>query len=304
MITRRTVLVLGAGASKEYGYPLGRELRYLLVQVKENSPQLAMIEQATGLKREEITAFCYALRNSELPSIDEFVYHQPQFAEAATCAIALALIPGEERHKLFDTELDPALRLYEYIWTAMMDGRNRESFDEEQKLGFVTFNYDRSLEYYFFKVMQATFGLDVDRTAKLVCRIPIVHVYGRLDPLPWETRPGRGYGHSMTPELLNAARSGIRLLRDARGEQGFQAARQLISDAEAVHFVGFGYHSLNMEGLRADRILRDKQVGGSCYKMLAGERNAVTNKWGIGFHPAHPMYSCIDYLREAGPLLL
>jgi len=38
MIEKRTVLVLGAGASKSYGFPTGEELLHQIVDINQHSP--------------------------------------------------------------------------------------------------------------------------------------------------------------------------------------------------------------------------------------------------------------------------
>ncbi len=61
-----------------------------------------------------------------------------------------------------------------------------EKFKERNKLTVITFNYDRSLEFYLFRSLKSKFDKHDADTADVFEEIKIKHVYGRLAPFYWE----------------------------------------------------------------------------------------------------------------------
>jgi len=53
---------------------------------------------------------------------------------------------------------------------------------------------------------------------------PILHMYGRLDPLPWESREGRIYGEACSSELLNNVSKNIKLVHDVKKDKTINEA--------------------------------------------------------------------------------
>lgn len=146
MITKTTVLILGAGASIDYGFPLGRGLRDLVCRVPGTAGASAITD--AGYDPEELNEFVDILRHSGYTSVDWFLEDRPEFISIGKAAIAAALIPFENPDRLFPPDA-PANHWYELLLNTMDSPRG--SFTEN-RLSIVTFNYDRSLEYYLFRV--------------------------------------------------------------------------------------------------------------------------------------------------------
>ena len=77
-ITIPTVLVLGAGASKPYGFPLGGELKDLIIkQIREpnndSSIRLSELLSRQGISRGDQTEFAERLDQSAHTSVDAFL---------------------------------------------------------------------------------------------------------------------------------------------------------------------------------------------------------------------------------------
>jgi len=71
-------LVLGACASSDYGFPLGRGLRDLFC---ENKGEWVIHE--AGYDRHDLAAFVDALAHSGYPSVDWFLEDHPEFKKLA-----------------------------------------------------------------------------------------------------------------------------------------------------------------------------------------------------------------------------
>ena len=196
MITKKTVLILGAGASMDYGFPSGREL---LQEIKEGIStmdeelyaKLAESEQIPDI----ITDLYEGLVHADPLSIDAFLERRIKYIHLGKLAIAFTLIPKEIETKLFNRK---SLHWYQYL----SDNLSQNAFSPEDfgnnQLAIITFNYDRSIEHYLYTRFQHTYGLkdDKEKCAEIIKKIPIIHVYGSLGPLPWQQKPGTLYGQS------------------------------------------------------------------------------------------------------------
>jgi len=142
MITTPTVLVLGAGASKPYGYPLGQELVNSIVKgsVNRNSA-LFQILVLCGIPENSIEALGNELKASARQSIDAFLESRRDLLSVGRFAIATLLLSYENPDKIH-TKHD----WYQHLFNKMCDPNQFESFGAS-KISIITFNYDRSLEY-------------------------------------------------------------------------------------------------------------------------------------------------------------
>ena len=125
MITDSTVLVLGAGASIDYGFPSGVKLRQEIVrEIRRGAEEfeegnkdprslfglLYQLEETPSPIETpaKLVRFADALENSGLPLVDLFLERRPEFAEIGRAAIAVSLMRYENPAKLHDrTETPP-----------------------------------------------------------------------------------------------------------------------------------------------------------------------------------------------------
>jgi len=135
MIERETVFVLGAGASKPYGFPVGRDLLKSVVKdlQEAESPMYKVINSI--IKEKDIAEFCHNLHRSRLPSIDAFLERRPEFLHIGKLSIAYAIIHHENDNSINNCMED----WYEYILEKM--NAPIEYFDEN-KISFLTKLHD------------------------------------------------------------------------------------------------------------------------------------------------------------------
>ena len=181
MIRRKTLLVLGAGASRPYGLPLGSELtdtlcRWAWVPPPENAEPVKLIVECGGTVR-ELVQFCRAFHRSLLPSVDAFLTHRQDMAEVGKLAIAYVL-PAMERPE------DEQWFIGEDHWYRHLWNRLREECGGAQdilnnQLRVITFNYDRSLEYALYRAIRYTFNVDVHAGQRVLDSLKVQHV-GRV----------------------------------------------------------------------------------------------------------------------------
>ena len=255
MIERPTVLVLGAGASQPYGFPLGRELLFKVIEgLREGGDIRRGLSEGTGYVPGLLDTFREELHASMQLSVDAFLERRaedtPEWVEIGKLAIAQALMPYEQ--EVFVLPKKEQQNWYEYLFARMAD--SPDTF-KKNDLSVITFNYDRSFEQFLFLGLQNSFGLDEEDAIELVESVPIVHVHGQLGPLPWE-EDGRPYRVSQNTDDLEQAAAYIRIVHEAAmNDPEYRKARGWLTRAEVVAFLGFGYHGKNVIRLRPDESL-------------------------------------------------
>lgn len=175
MIKTKTLFILGAGASKPYGYPTGNDLRYKILTMMDEDDIIDaytkwyLQKNKNMLVSNSSEVFKEKFEGSADYSIDAFLEHRPEFMEIGKIYIAKILISFEE---------DKRLRNIKDNWYMYLFNRMKISFEElgKNKISFITFNYDRSLEYFLFKAIQDKFTKTSNECAEMMKKFPIVHL--------------------------------------------------------------------------------------------------------------------------------
>lgn len=139
---KRTVFVTGAGASAPYGFPLGMQLAGGIIGWLQQ-PQSLELLKPFGLEREQIISFAESLQQSGRQSVDAFLEHRPEYIQIGKLAIANSLIQCEQLPMLFGRSDS---------WLDYLFNRTNCPFEKfgQSGIAFITFNYDRSPEQYFY----------------------------------------------------------------------------------------------------------------------------------------------------------
>jgi hypothetical protein len=274
MIERQTVLVVGAGASIPFKFPSGRQLvTSVCTGLRKDTAQLFQLLRTCRFDAAQIVAFRDALAKSGRTSVDRFLEFREEFLAVGKTAIAATLIPFEVEADLFGSDRN----WIEYVW------QHLGALDEiaRGRLSIVTFNYDRSVEHYLLTTLQNAYGIPAERAAQYVQRaIPIVHVYGQLGDLPLlegkGARPYQPAEPADAPLSAFTAKDAIRIVDEGVDENlALGRARQLVTEAEVICFLGFGYLTANMERLGLDDRKNDALVWGSACGVGEGEKDAI-----------------------------
>jgi len=273
MINRKTVLVLGAGASKPYGFPTGAELIAEIGTGLQNASNVTFHQlQDAGFDCQQIKKLATELQGSQLYSIDEFLEHRPELVPVGKGAIAGLLLPRElkSNESLFD--LNKSDHWYRHLRNSL-----RSSFEafKSNQLRVISFNYDRSFEHYLFESVRSTYGRGPHECAEITGTIDVIHVYGSLGPLPWQTD-----SHDSTPEskavpygsepltshVIKKASDSIRVLheKDEEVRTRLETVRSWLQWGERIFFLGFGFHPDNVRRLSLRGLRREQEPKGTC----------------------------------------
>jgi hypothetical protein len=317
MIKKQTVLVLGAGASYPYGYPLGRQLVRDIVQnvANPNSPLHKDLDQLhLRIPMLHFQQFRDALEASASPSIDAFLESRNNFLLLGRHAIACQLLRCEKRENFYAKD-----DWYHYLYDRMRDPRRFENFGES-KISFVTFNYDRSLEFFLFTALRNTFQKTPPECVENFKKLPIIHVHGFVSRSPTDEDNWR-YGESTLPEAIKQSVEQIKIIHETTDDTDeFHRARLILSQAEKICFLGFGFHETNLmrlfKGVSTTRYptpsAPDKQWSLSSGVKIYGHNFDFTDKEREHIEQFLPLptcdwgdrkQTCEVFLREKGVLL-
>ena len=301
MIPEKTVLILGAGASMDFGFPSGGDLKDEIVKFNGyDQPYLPTLISA-GFNPEAINKFSRALAYSLAPSVDrhlEFSVNQnPHDREIGCAIIAASLLWREEKpnnvkdHKWLET-------LFHALYPGFEEGL------ENDKLTIITYNYDCSIEYFLYNGLNSTLGQP--RADETMRKIKIIHLHGRLAPSQKATE-----AHTLSVQSIKDSivpEKGIRIIHEQQPEMNqFVKARLALRDAKRICFLGFGYDEVNLERLFLPKgnigALASKEIFGSAFKRTHAENKNINNRFFDGrCHFGRTDWTIERFLRESGIL--
>ncbi len=279
MIKKNTVLVLGAGASHPFGFPIGKELVKIIIQDLDPGYPLHQVLTDHGFLKRAISNFRKALLGAQPASIDAFLEHRLDFEKIGKEAIAGSLLPFE-RWSRFDKLLSNG----DNNWYRYLFSRLNTSFETfgNNNLSVITFNYDRSFEHYLFTVLKNTYKKTDEECAEKMKSIPIVHLHGSLGKLDWQDSPLSLVRYEAWTDSENrglAVKRGgenIIIVHEANKKTDeFKKAHELLSQADCVYFLGFGFNKDNVERLKIKQLLPQVQTRGTALGLPLQERQYI-----------------------------
>jgi hypothetical protein len=183
VITVKTVFILGAGASKPYGLPIGSELyQDLISKFGSNTTLRRDLLNLIPLSEKHIENFVKNLKYSGLTSVDAFLERREEFTDIGKACIAFELLSRENLEIMWSSNRNWMKYLYQRMVTPTL-----EEFSQNE-VGFITYNYDRTLEQFLHTSLMNTYDKDEASCAAILNGLPIIHLHGRLGYLPWQGR--------------------------------------------------------------------------------------------------------------------
>jgi len=285
MIQEHTLIIFGAGANSSYGYPTGDELKRNIINHFPNI-YLQYKPEAAQYELETINQFCSALDGSDDLLIDYFLdtCNNPQFVYYGKIAILMFIAESEKkvaRMKNIDFTEDD---WFPIMFNKLVEGiRDPRTLNKNCLINFITFNYDRFLEYRLTNSMKNKFSLDWKNSYDIVNKFEIIHVFDRLPSLPFEDRlKNYKYGDDIKFIDIHESTKNIKTISE-RGQIEKESIYGLISGAQKIYFLGFGYNKENLSLLDIyGNIKKNVQIYGTAYGLNAQKiivtRNTIGRK--------------------------
>lgn len=310
MKNKRKVFVLGAGASCPYGYPSGARLREWICLPGGFKDSYFNYRYQRDIDRAKenrlpIDGFIKAFSKSSKQSIDLFMATNPKLAPTAKYVIAFVTFKAEERSQFreeakiaqesyssspyrdrakdflakgyFQGE-DWYLYLFNRLTASLIKPDVLPDFSDD-KIAFITFNYDRSLEHFLYESLSNSFKeVPVAEIIQCLKKLKILHVYGQIVPLKWQdSEQGVDYKPQITEPLLQKSVANIKTIYEQKESPELRDAQQLLTQAEQIFFLGFGYAPENMEVLGLPGIISPQcLVYGTGFNLIPEEINRDT----------------------------
>lgn len=285
MFNKKTLIVVGAGASKEANLPTGHELKQRIARILDirfqdgrqisgdrfvwEAIRLAVRRDdpnAADISPYQRTAWRIRDAMPQAISIDNFIDTHQGDTKLELCgklAIVRSILEAERNSLLyFDTTgRTPSLNYQslEATWfNAFMQllHENCRAEQVEERLSsirLIVFNYDRCIEHFIYHSLQTYYGIDPDRAAALVRGIEIYHPYGTVGKLPWyERKYAVDFGAELRPNQLVDLASQIRTFTEGTDPNSSDvvAIQKGMGESRIILFLGFAFHRLNLQLLR------------------------------------------------------
>jgi hypothetical protein len=310
MITKKTVFILGSGASRPYGvmenttsrriirnYPTGRELYN---RVRDYDSHYGNLLEAFGgesafyQKYDEdfhsyVDGFVQLVNKADVGSIDFFINENKKYTKLGKMLIAMMLIDCEDENGLYHDNAD---NWYRYLVELIRAPRYEQMFDNN--VSFATFNYDRSLELYLYNHFSSLYSSrGKDDVMKLFNNYKIHHLYGDIGLLPFQsTGEMKTFKYSLNDQMVaryNDAVNSIHLIDEDRTTAEFEVLNKMLKNAELVCFLGFGFDEVNLKKIEEGSLL-GKQVLYSGYR-LPEQKNSEMHDYFMRMKASVPNFS-------------
>jgi hypothetical protein len=299
VINRKTVLIIGAGASAEFNMPLGSQLIKRVANAVtetrwENEPEAgSLLEQMRACLYDDRADRLYKLGpklaevavKSKLPSMDEVLHFlaDADVVYLGKLAISYEIMKAErESHLHLATSFHKERFIgiidqswaNEFLGLALSGGRRQDLSNLFANVTVIDFNYDRVLPQYLYRALQRNLAIPEDDAAECVKNLSILHPYGSLGKLEWEaekdTLPfGSSEGH--LADVANRIRTYTEETQDRERRVQIQNA---IDAAHVIIVVGFGYHRQNIQIITGTGEERRKRV----FMTVYGITNDINNQ--------------------------
>ncbi|WP_454849442.1 hypothetical protein [Rhizobium binxianense] len=257
-------------------------------------------------------------RLNAYPSIDVFLNTFNAFTgnslqHVAIPQIALRILDAERESRLSTEDFQKATQgtHYEYLGNMIFDGvvlaeKNHwltvaaEEPQTSSNIKIISFNYDRSLEFYLVERAVRTFEISHEKASNFVKRLNILHPYGIVANLPhfgdYAIPFGEKFGDQVSSQI--AVFSSDRALVSNHSisysleREDDNRARDLVKAAEIIVFLGFAFHHQNMLLLEIPDDRRKREVYASAYGFAPEMKEAIeisiTSMLTQGFGPTDP----------------
>lgn len=281
MYKSKTVFILGAGSSHELGLPLGEELMqkvFSLINIKyEMGTKLvagdSRIEAALRAHLEKKNFYYENEYNSYLRSVwalaealplhrsvDDLLYTFADDVRAqfiGKLGIAMAILDAEKESALKTDSGHPKVEFsnLQETWITkffreLIANIKREQIAEAfENVGFINFNYDRSLEHSLYYALQQGLELGENRAKEIINDINIVRPYGRIGSLPWQASSSEkavAYGGNFE-DIIDHANQ-IKTFHETIEEDVLGHKLSLmLSKAKKIIYLGCAFHEQNQK---------------------------------------------------------
>ncbi|MGO8061310.1 hypothetical protein ACC716_24295 [Rhizobium johnstonii] len=307
MFKRKTVFIVGAGASKEVGLPVGDELKNSIAGklkirfddgYNQSSGDKKIFEALRLIVNErggrDINPLCQSGRiiASAMPqaiSIDNFLHTHANDADIVLMGklgIAASILEAERSSKICAKEGVMDFGSHPHIWhntfcKMLAEGVQLGDLDKIfDNVAFITFNYDRCIEHYISYWLENYFRISADHAQNLTRKLKVFHPYGQVGRLPWQGGGNSvGYGTELSSRTLPQIANQIRTFTERVDDDAMlDEMRGYIADAEQIIYLGFSYGQMNIDLLTIAQCTTPKNIFGTVLGLSHPNVDAINDR--------------------------
>jgi hypothetical protein len=289
MLRSKTTFVIGAGASREVGLPLGNELKNSISQIvdiyfSDYGRTLAsgdrlfvdvlrrIIEKETGesninplLPKCRHIASCMPLATS----IDNYMEaHQSdeQIVYISKAAISYIILRNEFNCNQFKFSRDNGNGMekiyfngvidtyFEKLFQIIFDGVTKDDLKTAvSNANFIIFNYDRCIEEFLYKSVMNYYKISEENAMNLINEINIIHPYGSVGNIDNRIAGSLKFGPELSfggENIVIQAGSQIRTYSENVTPKLISNIHKCIFDSKTVIFLGCAFHEQNLRAIQ------------------------------------------------------
>ena len=305
---RKTTYIIGAGASVSFGFPVGRTLtEEISFHLRSKIDPYDGVELIDKIIRYAIQKIPYPeagrewnpnyLHNAAVkiaknmplaPSIDNYLEAKKDrvgYSEIGKIAISHAILGHERKSSLWFDRFNDHLQSPDFakfgdnwlsaLFRILTAQKGLEGFRLAlRSSNFVTFNFDRVIEKFFFEAVKSYFDLTDDQAWDVLDQdLNVAHVYGSLGSLKGPNSvPFGSNGDSQS--VYDGSRKIRTFSEGVRDERDISQAGSWCHDSETVIFMGFAFLPLNMRVLSPNDPFGKKRVYGTSLG-LSSDNSAI-----------------------------
>jgi hypothetical protein len=282
MPSKKTAFILGAGAHKPFGLPLGDELKEQIAQELQaiaDDPRNGHSVRDHYLDLRRFIMDCGV-------SIDRFLSQHKSADNEVRPLIARCLLKKEK-----DNIDQPMKDWLHYLWQHI---QGTKKYELSNRFVFITFNYDRTLEYRIARACDGLWGMGLGPALELVEEtLTIYHVYGSLGNLSRINDASQYLPYGQV-DGFEAAGKRIKIIGE-HDTATTATVHKVLSDTESIYMLGCHCHKENMSLLALDKIQR------KAYCSACGYRGAEVETLKKRFPyliPQNEIWLAVDVLRN------
>lgn len=297
------VFIVGAGASKEVGLPVGGELKSQIADVLDirfdsrgdgrrisGSPEIydayrRLIDRKNVGRNAngDLQRTGWAIRDA-MPlaeSIDNYIdahNTNPLVAVCGKLAIAKCILDAERKSTIFgksqDYEPKPDFSKSDQTWfnqffKLLIQGSTFADLPRKlSTIAFITFNYDRCIERFLHAALMTYYRINADAATEALGHLQIFHPYGSLGALPSAKSEDDAVPFGMEPsaDLLISIAHRLKTFTEGTDEikSEVKLIRETLRCADRLVYLGFAYNKQNLDLLYGGSEKRPRTLGRNC----------------------------------------
>lgn len=307
MFRSKTLFIVGAGASKEVGIPIGTELveriaRLLYFEIDLGGLQKGDHQFFNNIRRslgnDETNRHLKAARQiSEglglANSIDSYIdthQHNSKISFWGKTAIIHTILQAERKSALFIDKMSSRDTIdfknlegtwYVQFFKILMEQvplNNLESLFNN--IAIVCFNYDRCIQHFLICAVSSHYSIHYEKSRELVESLQILHPYGSVGKLPiaGSNNEQIEFGQNNNVEIARLSESIKTYTEQIEDNELLKKVREEVKKAETIVFLGFGFHPQNMNLLKPERNSNARQIYATAKGISNSDKAVIENQ--------------------------